>query len=338
MKALVFKSPWEIALEDRDIREPGSGEALIKVIATGVCGSDLHGYAGHTGRRHPNQVMGHETVGRIEVLTSDSSELFPGQVVVVNPAMSCGSCYACADSEEQRCENLQVLGVIPQWDAAFAEFMVVPIGNLIPLPEGTPEYLGALAEPLTVGWHAVRRAGIRVEEPIVVIGGGPIGQAVALAAARAGVHQVIVSEGMESRRGLLHNLGFTAVAPDELDEYLVGQKIKIRTVFDAVGSSASVAQGLALTERGGKLVLIGMAEPRLDVSGFEISVKEREFVGTFCYSREDFISTVEWLGKNIPTVELLVDAVEPLASGPQVFHELASYSREASKILLSPTV
>lgn len=335
MKALVFKSPWEIAVEDRDIRAPQAGEALLKIIATGVCGSDLHGYTGHTGRRHPNQVMGHETVARIEQLGSEDSPVLAGQVVVVNPAMACGACTACAAGEEQRCEQLRVIGVVPEWDAAFAEYMIAPVANLIPMPASTPEHLGALVEPLAVGWHAVRRARLRSDESIVVIGGGPIGQAVALAAQRAGVTDIVVSESMPSRRKLLQSLGFAATDPDELAKAIEGKTVE--TVFDAVGSSGSVQQGLALTTRGGRLVLIGMAEPELTVAAFDVSVREREIIGTFCYSNEDFASTVEWLSNNVSIAESLVDAVEPLEAGPDVFKELASYSRDASKILLSPS-
>lgn len=336
MKALVFKSAWEMAVEDRDTPEPDSGEALIQVIATGVCGSDLHGYTGHTGRRHPEQVMGHETVGRIAALGDAASGLQVGQVVVVNPAMSCGSCAACRTHEEQRCETLRVIGVIPEHSAAFAEYFVAPVTNLIPLPEGTPEHLGALVEPLAVGWHAVRRARLSADDTVVVLGGGPIGQAVALAAMRAGLTKIVVSENLPSRRALLERLGVQAVSADQVEAGMASIPAGPVTVLDAVGSSESVAQGLAITDRGGRLVLIGMAEPRLDLPAYEISVKEREIIGTFCYSNEDFSSTVAWLGQNVATVQLLVDAVEPLTSGPQVFHELAAHTRDASKILLAP--
>ncbi len=336
MRALVFKSAWEMAVEDREVPVPESGEALIQVIATGVCGSDLHGYTGHTGRRHPEQVMGHETVGRIAALGDPSSELQVGHVVVVNPAMSCGTCAACLVQEEQRCAHLRVIGVFPEKSAAFAEYFVAPIQNLIPLPEGTPEHLGALVEPLAVGWHAVRRARITPDDLVVVLGGGPIGQAVALAAIRLGLTSVIVSENLPSRRALLERLGVRAVSADEVVSVVKEMSVASVTVLDAVGSSDSVAQGLAITNPGGRLVLIGMSEPRLDIPSYEISVKEREILGTFCYSKEDFRSTVDWLGAHVETAELLIDAVEPLATGPQVFHELASHTRDASKILLAP--
>jgi threonine dehydrogenase-like Zn-dependent dehydrogenase len=336
MKALVFKSPWEMVVEDREVPVPEPGEALIQVIATGVCGSDLHGYTGHTGRRHAGQVMGHETVGRIAALGDQSQGRTVGQVVVINPAMSCGVCSACMVQEEQRCESLRVIGVFPEHSAAFAEYFVAPIQNLIPLPEGTPEHLGALVEPLAVGWHAVRRARMESEDLVVVLGGGPIGQAIALAAMRAGLTKIIVSENFSSRRALLERLGVRSVPAEELASAVQAIAPSSVTVLDAVGSSESVAQGLSLSGRGGRLVLIGMSEPQLQVPAYEVSVNEREIMGTFCYSKEDFRSTVDWLAANVDTAKLLVDAVEPLASGPNVFHELASHQRDVSKILLAP--
>lgn len=338
MKALVFRGPWDLVLADREDPEHKAGQTLLRVIATGVCGSDLHGYTGHTGRRVPNQVMGHETVARVEGTDPAGSPLSVGDVVVVNPAMSCGNCPACLDGQEQRCRNLRVIGVVPEWDAAFAEFMVVPTSNCIPLPPGTPEHLGALVEPLAVGWHAVQRARIGSDETVIVIGGGPIGQAVALGARRDGASRIIVSEGLASRRDLVRALGFDAVEPQELQRAVEDTGTGVATIFDAVGSSESVSQALTLLDRGGRVVLIGMADPQLTLAAFEISVREREVIGTFCYSRDDFASTVDWLASNIDVAQQLVDAVEPLTRGPEVFKELASYSREASKILLSPGV
>lgn len=338
MRALVFKSPWEMAVEEREIRDPHPGEVLIKIVATGVCGSDLHGFTGHTGRRHPEQVMGHETVGTVIGMGDGVSGLQLEQSVVVNPAMSCGKCPQCELGEEQRCTDLRVLGVYPEWDAAFAEYMVVPAANLIPLPPQTPTHLGALAEPLAVGWHAVRRARLAPDERVVVIGGGPIGQAVALGVKRAGIDVITVTENLSSRRDLLRRLGFHAVAPDEASDVLGALPSQPTTVFDAVGTSQSVAQGLNMTGRGGRLVLIGMAEPQINFAAFDVSVQERDIIGTFCYSKNDFVSTVEWLSANIDIAEQLVDAVEPLEAGPTVFQELASHSRDASKILLSPNI
>jgi threonine dehydrogenase-like Zn-dependent dehydrogenase len=157
MRALVLRDFYDIAVEERPDPVPGSGQAVVEVIATGICGSDFHGYSGENGRRHPGQVMGHETVGRIYELGPDAEALSVGQLVTVNPVMSCGECWACQSGQEQWCSRRVVLGVAPEIPAAFADRVAVPAANIVPLPEDMPEELGALVEPMAVGYHAVRR-------------------------------------------------------------------------------------------------------------------------------------------------------------------------------------
>ncbi len=157
MKALVLRGDYDIAVEERPDPRPGSSEVVVEVIATGICGSDFHGYSGENGRRHPGQVMGHETVGRIDELGSGVTGLAPGQLVTVNPVMGCNDCAACASGQQQWCSRKVVLGVAPEISAAFAERVAVPAANIVTLPEEMPAELGALVEPLAVGYHAVRR-------------------------------------------------------------------------------------------------------------------------------------------------------------------------------------
>ena len=126
MRALVLRDFYDIAVEERPDPVPGSGQAVVEVIATGICGSDFHGYSGENGRRHPGQIMGHETVGRIRELGTDVAELKVGQLVTVNPVMSCHACPACLSRQEQWCSRRVVLGVAPEIPAAFADLIAVP--------------------------------------------------------------------------------------------------------------------------------------------------------------------------------------------------------------------
>ncbi|HET7668428.1 MAG TPA: alcohol dehydrogenase catalytic domain-containing protein, partial [Mycobacterium sp.] len=194
MKALVLRGAYDIAVEDRPEPRPGEGEVVIEVIATGICGSDFHGYSGENGRRHPGQVMGHETVGRIDEIGADVAGFTPGQLVTINPVMACGTCVACRDGQQQWCSRRKVLGVAPEIPAAFADRVAAPAKNIVVLPESMPAELGALVEPLAVGYHAVRRGGASAADRVLVIGGGPIGQACLLAARRLEVTKVAVSD------------------------------------------------------------------------------------------------------------------------------------------------
>ena len=214
MRALVLRGDYDIAVEERPDPRPGSGEVVVEVIATGICGSDFHGYSGENGRRHPGQVMGHETVGRIGELGSGVTGLAPGQLVTVNPVMGCNDCAACASGQQQWCSRKVVLGVAPEVSAAFADRVAVPAANIVSLPEEMPAELGALVEPLAVGYHSVRRGEVTAEDRVLVIGGGPIGQACLLAARRLGVENLALSDVSPSRRELCAGLGAQVIDPD----------------------------------------------------------------------------------------------------------------------------
>ena len=213
MRALVLRDYYDIAVEERPDPVAGLGQVVVEVIATGICGSDFHGYSGENGRRHPGQIMGPQTVGRIRELGTDVGELRAGQLVTFNPVMSCHACPACLSGQEHWCSRRVVLGVAPEIPAAFADRVAVPAANIVPLPDDMPEELGALVEPLAVGYHAVRRGQPVADDRVLVIGGGPIGQACLLAAQRLGIKALALSEVSASRRELCARLGAAVVDP-----------------------------------------------------------------------------------------------------------------------------
>lgn len=337
MKALVFRGPWDLAVEDRPIREPLPGEALIRVHATGICGSDLHGYTGATGRRYPGQVMGHETVGHVAQLGSGSAGVAEGELVTVNPMISCGQCSFCCMGHESACVSLRVIGVHPEPDAAFAEYLTVPVQSLVPLAPQMPADHGALVEPLAVGYHAVGRGAMTPDDRVLVLGGGPIGQATALAARRRGAGSVCVSEPSARRRDLLATLGFTTTTPDavatDAAEILAGPPT---LVFDAVGASGTLTTALTVAASLARIVLIGMAEPDLTVPSYAISTRERSIIGTFGYSNSDFRECAAWAAESPADLDALIERTEPMSAGPAIFRALADHSLDAHKILLSP--
>jgi len=205
MRALVLKDWRKLAVAEIDPPTTTGADVLVRVIATGICGSDVHGFTGENGRREFGQVMGHETVGRIEALGSDVPSgpgLEIGNLVTVNPVIGCGHCARCLSGNSQVCADKTVIGVSSAYISAFAELFVAPVSNVVPLTPGTPAEYGALVEPLAVGYHAARRGGIRSGDSVLVVGGGPIGQACVLAAQRLGAEQVVLSEPSHHRREL----------------------------------------------------------------------------------------------------------------------------------------
>jgi threonine dehydrogenase-like Zn-dependent dehydrogenase len=330
MRALVFHGPREIRVEELPDPVPGPGEVLIRVTATGICGSDVHGYTGENGRRQPGQVMGHETVGWIEAAGAGVSDLLPGMVATVNPVIGCGACPPCGAGSEQLCARRRIIGVDPTYRSAFAELLAVPAGNVVVLPDGIPIEYGALVEPLSVGYHAAVRGGVGPDDRVLVIGGGPIGQACALAARRLGARAVAVSEPSRSRRELVSRLGFDALDPADLTD-LDGEAT---VVLDAVGSSASLAAALDKSALGARIVLVGMNAPEVTLAAYAISTYERSVVGSFCYSSRDFRETAAWVGTRPDGMEHLVDGRAGLTAAPDAFAGLASGALEASKVLV----
>jgi len=339
MRALVLRDFYDIALEERPDPVPGSGQAVVEVIATGICGSDFHGYSGENGRRHPGQIMGHETVGRVYELGPDAEALSVGQLVTVNPVMSCGECWACQSGQEQWCSRRVVLGVAPEIPAAFADRVAVPAANIVPLPEDMPEELGALVEPMAVGYHAVRRGQPRPEDRVLVIGGGPIGQACLLAARRLGVQALALSDVSPSRRDLCARLGAEVVDPSAGDlpagvaDRLGGPAT---LVVDAVGLSPTVADAMAASGLGSRIVLVGMGSPRLELSAYALSTEERALIGSFTYSAAEFADTAEWVGTVPDGIDALIDGRVGWEGASQSFDDLARGRSTASKILVFP--
>jgi threonine dehydrogenase-like Zn-dependent dehydrogenase len=299
MRALVLRDYYDIAVEERPEPVAGPGQVVVDVIATGICGSDFHGYSGENGRRHPGQIMGHETVGRIRELGTDVAELRVGQLVTANPVMSCHVCPACESGQEQWCSRRVVLGVAPEIPAAFADRFVVPAANIVPLPEDMPEELGALVEPMAVGYHAVRRSQPVADDRVLVIGGGPIGQACLLAARRLGIQALALSDVSASRRELCAQLGAAVIDPTggNFADAVAGELGGPATlVVDAVGISQTVADALAASALGGRIVLVGMGSPQLELSAYPLSTAERSLIGAFTYSAAEFIDTAEYVG------------------------------------------
>ena len=340
MRALVYHGPGDIGVEDRPDPQPGPGEVLLKITATGICGSDLHGYTGENKRRHPGQIMGHETVGRIAAAgPGGPADLRPGQVATVNPVIGCGECAQCAAGTEQLCARRRVIGVNQEIDSAFAELMIAPARNVVVLPDSVPEEYGALVEPLSVGYHAAVTGGVGPDDVVLVIGGGPIGQAAALAARRLGARQLVVSEPSAARRALVRRLGLAAIDPGDGD--LPGQVRasvggSATVVLDAVGLSRTLSDGLAASALGARIVLVGMGAREITLPAFEISTFERAVLGSFTYRSAEFRETAQWVASRPGGLEHLIDDRVGLDAAPDAFARLASGAAQASKILVFP--
>jgi threonine dehydrogenase-like Zn-dependent dehydrogenase len=343
MRALVLEEWWKLVVEDVADPVVGAHDILLEILATGICGSDIHGFTGDNGRRKPGQVMGHETVGRVVARgagLADGDGPAVGTVATVNPVIGCGHCARCLAGQEQACADRVVIGVTPTLHSAFAQQMVAPAANVVALPDGTPPEHGALVEPLAVGLHAVRRGGVSAGDRVLVIGGGPIGQACVLAAQREGAQAVAVSEPNASRRRLNQALGALAVDPSA-EPHLPNAVGKVlggapTVVIDAVGVDATLATAFACAGLMSPVVLVGMGAPTLGLAAFEVSTKERSLIGSFCYTSAEFRETALWAGTQPEKLARLIEGRVDLSDGAEAFRQLASGSSEASKVLVFP--
>jgi threonine dehydrogenase-like Zn-dependent dehydrogenase len=269
----VLEGPTRLTLrEDVPSAAPEPGEAVLEVIAAGICGSDVHGYAGVNARRPAGTVMGHEVAGRVSST---------GDIVAVWPILACGACASCAAGRAHLCEARRLYGCTPELPGGFATTLTVPASSLVPLPEGVPPEWGALVEPLAVGHHAIALAGPGPGDRMSVIGGGPIGIAAAIAARRAGVEDLVVVEPMSSRRDTLAALGLDAVAPEDAPR-------GVDVVAECVGHTHTVAAAIAASRPGGTVVCIGIADPEVPLPWAPVVIEERRLVGSSAYTLDEF--------------------------------------------------
>lgn len=339
MKALVLQEFGTMSVAELPDPVAQPGEVLIRVMATGICGSDIHGFTGENGRRRPGQVMGHESVGRIEALGEGSARegLQTGRLVTFNPVVVPESDLAAYAGREQHSPGKYVIGVRPDLVSAFAQLITVPVRNVVPLPDDLPVSYGALIEPLAVAVHAVRRVHAERGQGVLVVGGGPIGQSVVLALLMAGVTDIVVSEVQPGRRALVEQLGAKAVDPttepvaDQLTRIL-GRLADV--TLDAVGTSRSLSDAVVSTASGGSVCLVGMGSPALELDAFGISTEERSLVGSFAYSTQDFADAAAWIATAPAVAAQLVSREVPLDAAGDAFSALAAGDGTAGKVLV----
>lgn len=327
MRVLVFDGPHAFHIEERPLPEPGPGEVRVRIAFVGICGSDLHGYTGESGRRVPGMVMGHEASGWVEALGEGVATVRIGQPVTFNPAIACNG--SCGHRVENQCSRLSVIGVAPALQGAFAEAIVVPADRVVQL-DGLNMEWGAAVEPTAVALQAILRAAVEPEDAVLIIGGGMIGQCLALAARLVGAGRIIMSEAVASRRALAIEAGFEAVSPADVTDLP-----PMNRTFDAVGVSATASTAIRSLIKGGTACFVGLGQPEVSIPLFDVVVPERTIVGTFAYTDAVFRQTVEHLANQRLDLQPLLGSVEDFNGIAAAFEGLANGEREEVKIMLA---
>lgn len=344
MDALVWTAPRIMEIQTVPVPVPDDHELLLEVAAVGICGSELSGYLGHNSLRVPPLIMGHEFSAR--VLQAGSGRLAdgtlprPGQMVTVNPLISCGNCELCARSLPHLCRHRRLVGA--HRSGGFARYVAMPAAQCWPLPRGMSDVTGALVEPLACAVRAVSHAGWHTSEPLLILGAGAIGLC-CLAVARADhAAQIVISDVVDERLRVATAWGATvaingrvAGAEQQLRAALPGGAI---TVIDAVGSSTTRALALQLVRPGGRVVYIGLHDEASPLAANYLVRQEINIQGSFSYTPDNFARAIALLeaGAIVPS-ELWVEE-RPLHAGPAAFAGLVDGSITSPKIILRPAV
>lgn len=342
MRALVLSEYKRLDVRDVPTPEVGERDVLVRVRASGICGSDVHGYDGSSGRRIPPIVMGHEAAGVVEAVGAEVSRFRPGDRVTFDSTVHCGECAFCRAGQINLCDRRQVLGVSPgeyRRHGAFAEAVVVPDRIVCGVPDAVPLEHAAMVEPLSVAVHAVRRARITAGDKGLVVGCGMIGLLTLQAARAAGCGTLVAVDLDEGRLGQAKRLGadVTIGARDDVQariaELTGGRGVDV--AFEAVGAAAPIATAVRALRKGGTLVLIGNVTPKVEVDLQAIVTRELSVLGT-CASCGEYPESLELLARGAVKLDGLITAMAPLEQGPAWFERLYGGEEGLMKVILQP--
>ena len=292
MKAAVLEKPLAFAIKEIENPVPGPGEMLIRVASTGICGSELHAYHGQHPLRIPPVVLGHELSGRIAQIGPGVTGFDLGSRVTVLPQMTCGRCFYCRHGQPNLCDQRIMLGT-RQWQGSFAEYLLAPESLVFTLPDGVSDNVGTLVEPLAVGIHAVRRAGVALGESVLVLGSGAIGLATIIAARAAGASRVIATDIQDYNLTKAQEVGATHTA-NARSEDVVGLArsltggLGVDRALVAVHGSAVLDQAIGATRKRGTIGLIAMFTQPVSFNLQSARVTEQSLVGCTTYDEMEF--------------------------------------------------
>ena len=343
MKALVLREYGKFSYDEIPDPRIQPDEVLVEVKACGICGSDVHGMDGSTGRRIPPVVMGHEASGVIVERGAAAGDWKLGDAVTFDSTVWCGECWYCRRGEINLCDNRRVLGVSCaeyRRDGAFARYVAIPHRILYRIPEGVGFTKAAMAEPLSIAFHAVRLAQPQVDDSAVVVGAGMIGLMILQVLKAAGCGTVISADvdasKLERARENGADIALDPQAPDFAEQ--VRQKTSGRgadLAFEAVGVSAAVQTAVASVRKGGRLALVGNVAPKVDLGLQSVVTREIALLGS-CASRGDYPACLDLIANGRVRLDSLISANAPLSDGASWFDRLHGREPGLMKVILAP--
>jgi L-iditol 2-dehydrogenase len=343
VKALVLTAYGQLVLQEVPPPEIGPDEVLVAVKACGICGSDVHGMDGSTGRRRPPIIMGHEAAGVIAQTGAQVTGWVPGDRVTFDSTLYCGQCEFCRAGDVNLCDRRRVLGVSCEdyrQAGAFADYVAVPQRILYRLPASLSFTQAALVEPTSVAVHAVRRTPVRLNDAAVVVGAGMIGLLALQALRLSGCGRLIAVDIAPDRLALAEKLGaaelVNAAAGDPVTQIMrLTNGRGADLAIEAVGLNATVDTALRCVRKGGAVTLVGNVTPKVQLPLQTVVARELTVHGS-CASRGEYPACLDLMARGAINVLPLISAVAPLAEGAAWFQRL--YAREPGllKVVLTP--
>jgi L-iditol 2-dehydrogenase len=343
MKALLLSEYRHLEITDVPIPTVSPDEVLIRVAACGICGSDVHGYDGSSGRRIPPIVMGHEAAGIIAAVGPEVRKSSQGDRVTFDSTVFCGACDFCRHGEINLCDNRKVLGVSCddyRRYGAFAEFVTVPERIVHRLPDNFAFPEAAMLEAVSVALHAVSLSQLKAAQSALVFGAGMIGLLTLQALRAAGCSTVYVADVDQTRLELARSLGATAALlttgaelKSQIADLTKGRGVDV--ALEAVGISSTIAAAVDCVRKGGTVTLIGNISPEVTIPLQKVVSRQIRLQGS-CASAGEYPQAIELVASGKIKVKPLISAVAPLEEGPRWFERLYSREPNLMKVVLTP--
>jgi L-iditol 2-dehydrogenase len=343
MRALLLSEYKKLSVVDMPVPEFADDEVLVRVKACGVCGSDIHGYDGSTGRRIPPLVMGHEAAGVIDRVGTTVDGFAPGDRVTFDSMVSCGACDFCRRGEINLCDNRMVLGVSCgdyRRHGAFAEYVSVPARILYKLPDSLSFERAALTEAVSIAVHAVNRRVPHAGETAVVIGAGMIGVLTIQALRAKGARTIVAVDVDAQKLDLARRMGATqtvnastADVPATVAALTGG--VGADVAYEVVGHGDTVSSAIRSVRKGGTVVIIGNLSPTVELPLQSMVTREVSVLGS-CGSNGEIPECIDLLARGVIDVDPIISLTAPLEAAPALFARLHDGDKSLMKVIIQP--
>jgi threonine dehydrogenase-like Zn-dependent dehydrogenase len=331
------------AMRIRDVAEPGEpgpGEVVVRPTAVGICGSDFHFFEGrlseHAGGSGFPRIQGHEVAATVEAVGSGCRDgISPGQMVALFPLTACGHCYPCRVGRPNVCVNFSLIGI--HEDGGLQGLLRIREAHVFPIA-GASDAVAALVEPISIAMRAVHRGRVADGERVVVLGAGPIGQSLLVAAQDRGA-AVLVVDPLEDRLAVARALGAETVSWTTADEVVAharawGGGDGPQVVVDATGVPAAVQAAVELVTPAGRVVQVGMSGDTVSLRLGSFTEKELDVVGVACCGTGEFAEAVDLTERHAHRLAQLISHEFPLTEAPEAIHFAMEHPREVMKVVI----